>query len=727
MKINGKVATIIFKSDKTSWTVMLLKVDGEYITAVGDTEEIEVDDELELEGEKTTHKVYGEQFKFSTYRKVLPKSNSAIILYIAENIKGIGKKTATNIVEKFGEETVNIIRFNPERLEGIKGLNNTKISDLNIFFNTEWDKWNTIEYLSQFNISVVTATKIYQALGKDTISIISDNPYSLIGFVKTLDFEVVDEIGKKIGIAADNEKRVDTGVMYAIMKSTEFGHTCIEYDTLLNKAITILNVDENDIENSIIRLKVENKIYTEVIESKEYIFRRSLYLAEENIAKNILLHTREKSSINDYSNYIDEVSKDNHIELSDEQKDAISMCLNSSISIITGGPGTGKTTIIKTMIDILEKEEKEYVLCAPTGRAAKRITETTGKDAKTLHRLLEISKLDDNNLDYILDYQVKNITADVVIVDEASMIDTLMMNNLLKAMSAHTKIILVGDVNQLPSVGPGAVLKDIIDSNVVNTIYLKTIYRQSSASDIIINAHRVNNGEHMEFKNNNTDLFFIKTDSIEDTIAEISSLITYRLESSYGIDVRNDLQILTPMRKTELGSIKLNSIIQELLNPKSSRRNEKEFLNRTFREGDKVMQIINNYDKKFAINGEFFDGIYNGDIGYISTIDNDNKRLYINFDEDRVVEYDFDELEQIEHAYATTIHKAQGSEFDYVILPLYIGYPKLFTRNLLYTAMTRAKKMLIIVGSKRVVDFMIDNVETKNRNTGLKYKILSNL
>lgn len=386
--------------------------------------------------------------------------------------------------------------------------------------------------------------------------------------------------------------------------------------------------------------------------------------------------------------------------------------------------GTGKSTIIKCIIDIVEELNKDYVLCAPTGRAAKRITETTNKEAKTLHRLLEITKVNDNDLDTFLDIEVRMIESDFIIVDEASMIDTMMMNNLLKAITDNTKIIFVGDVDQLPSVGPGNVLKDIIDSNVVKTIYLSKIYRQSTKSDIVLNAHKVNNGNYPEFKNTDTDCFFINTTSIEDTKTEIESLLSYRLETFADIDKLKDLQILTPMKKTELGAIELNKMAQEILNPKSSKKREKESSFRTFRVGDKVMQIINNYDKRTTIDGIGFEGVYNGDIGYIIDIDFEENEVLVKFEDSKIVSYEFDELEQLEHAYAVTVHKSQGSEFDYVILPLFIGYKKLFTRNLLYTAITRAKKMLIIVGSKRVMNFMVDNLEEKKRKTGLKEKLL---
>lgn len=727
MKIEGKVATIIFKNPTNSWTVILLKRGKGYITAVGETQDLEVGDELELDGEETTHKIYGEQFKFTTYKKVLPKTESALIEYIADNVKGVGKKTASLIIGLFGEDAVDVIRYTPSKLNEIKGLNEAKIYELNRFFNEEWEKWNIIEYLSGFNISVVTANKIYQTLGTDTITIVKQNPYSLMSFVKKLDFKTVDEIGKNLGINLDSEERVDTGIIYAINKITEFGHTCVEKENLVKYASNILEVGTKDIENGITRLVLNDKLYIQKIDDKDFVFRRSFYLAEDNIAKNIVIRTKENAKTKNYDKLIEKVSKKNNIVLSDEQKEAISTSLNNNITIITGGPGTGKTTIIKCIIDILEDIKKEYVLCAPTGRATKRIKETTGKEAKTLHRLLEITKVDDNDIDMFYELPVTPIDTDVVIVDEASMIDCMLMNNLFKALNSSTKVIMVGDVNQLPSVGPGSVLKDIINSNATNVVYLKQIYRQSAMSDIIVNAHRVNEGIYPEFKTKDTDLFYIKTDSIESTLAEISSLVSYRIESFAKLDILKDLQVLTPMKKTQLGTIELNTLLQNVLNPKSSSKKEKEFNNRIFREGDKVMQIVNNYDKKFSINGEHFDGIYNGDIGYIKEVDNLNQRLIVLFDEEKEVIYEFDELDQLEHAFAVTIHKSQGSEFDYVILPLYTGYQKLFTRNLLYTAMTRAKKMLVIVGSTNIINFMVDNVESKNRMTGLTSKILEKI
>lgn len=723
MKIEGKIATIIFKNETNNWTVLLVKTKNEYITCVGETEEVEVDDELEFEGEMVSHKVYGEQLKFSSYKKVLPKTTSALISYIADNISGVGKKTAKNITDMFGDETVNVIRFSMDKLYEVKGLNTEKIERLNEFFNTEWEKWNTIEFLSEFGLSTVVSNRIYTAVGKDTISIVKENPYSLLGFVKSLDFKSVDSIGQRLGVPLTNVDRLDNGLIYAIDKITEFGHTCVEKTNLVKYCTDLLGVGEVAICETITRLVLNSKLYIDKIDSQEYVFRQSMYLAEENIANCIIEHTRFQMKEINLSRLINKVSNKNNIDLSKEQISAISTCLNNMISIVTGGPGTGKTTIIKCIIDILEEEKKNYVLCAPTGRAAKRITQTTGKEAKTLHRLLEISKIDDNDIDMFYEYQVKQVEDEVIIIDEASMIDLMMMNNLVKGIKPDTQVIIVGDVNQLPSVGPGSVLKDIIASDIVPTVELKQIYRQSAQSDIIVNAHKVNEGEYPTFKSKDTDMFFIPTTTIEQTVSEISSLISYRLETYAPLDVLKDLQVLTPVKKTELGTIQLNEKIQEILNPKSNTKKQVEYQSRIFREKDKVMQIVNNYDKKYSIEGKFFEGIYNGDIGYIELIDNEEEKLYVKFDDDRLVEYDFDELDQLEHSYAITIHKSQGSEFDYVILPIFTGYKKLLTRNLLYTAMTRAKKMLIIVGNRNVVNYMVDNLESKNRKTGLKEKL----
>ncbi|MDD2377038.1 MAG: ATP-dependent RecD-like DNA helicase [Clostridia bacterium] len=723
MKITGKVVARIFHNASNGYTVLVIKTDTDSLTAVGETSEIEVGDMIELEGSYDTHNSYGDQFKFSTCTKVMPKDRTALVQYISDNIKGVGKKTATNIVNMFEDETVSVIRMHPDRLSEVSGLNEEKIENLRNFFLNEWEKWNTVEYLSKFGISVLVANKIYETLRSDTIAIVKEDPYSLLGFVKTLDFKTIDKIGLNQGISHDNSSRICAGILYSLSEVTEFGHTCIEEEKLIEHSADVLGTTESVIENGLISLKMNEKIYIQTIDDVNYVFISTFYLAERNISETIIAHANQFSSNKEYKREIEIVSEKHDLILSEEQMIAISTCLNNSISVITGGPGTGKTTIIKCIIDILSDMKKSYVLAAPTGRAAKRITETTGKEAKTLHRLLEITKLDDRDLDLFLNFIVKNIEADVVIVDEASMIDTLMMNNLLKAMKTTTKIILVGDVNQLPSVGPGSILKDIIDSEMVPTVFLREIYRQSSKSDIIMNAHKVNRGEFPEFKTKDTDLFFLKTNSIEETVSELSSLIAYRLSNFADINIMTDLQVLTPTKKNELGTYSLNKTIQNILNPKTTKKHSKEHRGKIFREDDKVMQIINNYDREYNQNDVRGTGIYNGDIGYISHIDNLLEYMVIIFDDDKKVDYKFDELDELEHAYAVTIHKSQGSEYDYVIIPLYSGYPKLFTRNLLYTAMTRAKKILILIGNRNIINFMVENIEENNRKTGLKHQI----
>ncbi len=727
MKITGKVVAKIFHNASNGYTVLVIKSEKDNITAVGETSEIELGDMIELEGTYDSHKAYGDQFKFSTCTKVMPKDRTALVQYISDNVRGVGKKTATNIVNMFEDETVEVIRMHPDRLSEVSGLNEEKIEGLRDFFLNEWEKWNTVEYLSTFGISVLIANKIYETLRGNTITIVKEDPYSLLDFVRTLDFKTIDKIGLNQGISLDNTSRISSGILFALSEITEFGHTCIEETTLVKYATEALGVDDSIIENGLITLKMNEKIFIQTIEDVSYVFVRTYYLAEKNIADTIIAHTMNSSSRKEYKKEIEKVSERHSLVLSEEQILAISTCLNNSISVITGGPGTGKTTIIKCIIDMLTDMKKSYVLAAPTGRAAKRITETTGKEAKTLHRLLEITKLDDKDLELFLNYIVKNIEADVVIVDEASMIDTLMMNNLLKAVKGSTKIILVGDVNQLPSVGPGSVLKDIIDSQIVPTVFLKEIYRQSSKSDIIMNAHKVNRGEFPEFKSKETDLFFLKTNSIEETVSELSSLISYRLENFADLNVMTDLQVLTPTKKNELGTYSLNKTIQNILNPKTNKKHSKDHKGKIFREDDKVMQIVNNYDKEYNQNGVTGAGIYNGDIGYITSIDNLLEFMVVTFDDDKKVDYKFDELDELEHAYAVTIHKSQGSEYNYVIIPLFSGYPKLFTRNLLYTAMTRAKKMLILIGNRNIINFMVENIEENNRKTGLKNQITRNI
>ena len=726
MKVEGKVSTIIYRNEKNGYTVFVLdSEDDGYITAVGETCNIEKGDTVEVEGDITYHKSYGEQLAFKSITKVMPKDTDALIEYIAKSeVKGVGTKTAEKIVSVFGSDVFNVIKNKPYELTRVKGITEEKALAICEYVNNEWERWNLTSFLAGFGVSITIASKIYDTLGIGAIDIIKENPYSLLEFVASISFKVVDELGKNLQIDSTNEARLKAGVMYSLNEIMLAGHTCIEKNTLIEYTSKILGVEREYIDDILIKLKMNSNIVIDTREDNEYVYRKSMHVAEKNIAEYITTRIKELPGKKKYEKQIELASQKQNIDLSETQKKAITTCLNSHVSVITGGPGTGKTTIIKCIIDILEGEKKSYVLCAPTGRAAKRITETTGKQAKTLHRLLEITKINDNDIDSIINYMPETIPHDVVIIDEVSMVDTILMNNLIKAIKAHTKLILVGDSYQLPSVGPGSVLKDIIDSKVVDVVELNEIYRQSAESDIVLNAHRVKNGEYLEFKNKDTDMYFIETNTIEDTKSELLSLLTYRLENYAEYNIVEDVQVISPIKKTDVGTFTLNREIQEILNPERDGITSRKAGDRTFREGDKVMQIKNNYDISYDVDGVTYKGVYNGDIGIIQSIDNIQKEIVVKFDDGKQIKYDADMLDELEHAYAVTVHKSQGSEFKAVIIPLYVCYEKLFNRNLIYTAMTRAKQMLIFIGSRRVLNYMVDNTHENIRRTGLKYRLI---
>ena len=725
MILDGKVSQIIYKNENNGYTVFLFKSEGEYITCVGETVNIDVGDEFELEGDMTYHKSYGEQFAFSSITKILPSDANALIEYISKSgIKGIGKKTAEKIIKTFSDDALEVIRYKPDLLIDIKGMTDEKAYALSEYINDEWERFNLTNFLNKHGISVNMAMKIYEALGINAINIIKENPYALMEFVATLDFKSADKLAKSLDIDETNPNRIMAGIIYVLTYFLREGNTCVSYENLIEYASRLLEVSVSTVEQGIEDLKFKDKIVVETRDEKDFVYRKSIYVAELNVARKIVELTKKESPNYKLNKVIDEVSKRESIVLSDMQKEAVVTAINNNICVITGGPGTGKTTIIKCVIDILKKKNMSYVLAAPTGRAAKRITETTGDNAKTLHRLLEITKIEDTDFDTFVNYPVATIDTDYLIIDEASMIDTLLMNNVIKALASNTRVIIVGDSDQLPSVGAGNVLKDIIQSKIVNTVYLTEIYRQSKESDIILGAHKVKNGEYLDFKNKDTDLYFIETDSIKETKQEVESLLSGRIKNFFGEDMDINTQVITPIKKTEIGTFELNKLIQKIRLDIDKDLRHKNYGDKVFYENDKVMQIRNNYDINYDLNGVQGTGIYNGDIGYIEKIDTEKQEIVVNYD-DKLTKYDFDELDQIEHAYAVTVHKSQGSEFDVVIIPLFVCFEKLFNRNLLYTAMTRAKHLLIFVGKKSILDFMIDNTKENLRLTGLKYKIQS--
>lgn len=725
MTINGKISQIIYRNENNGYTVLLIKSEGEYITAVGETGNVEPGDEFELEGDFIYHKAYGEQFKFTMLTKVLPSDASALIEYIAKSgIKGLGKKTAEKIIKIYGDDALETIRYKPDLLLDIKGMTDEKAYALSEYINDEWERYNLTTFLNKHGIGINMAMKIYEALGINAINIIKENPYALMEFVSNLDFKTTDALARNLNIDLDHPDRVQAGILFILSYFLREGHTNIKLDDLLEHAQRLLEVSDDAIINATEVLKHKDKLVIDVRDDIEYVYRKSIYIAEQNIARKIVELTKKPMLNIKLNKLIDEVSEKQAIVLSDTQTEAVKSAIKNNIFVITGGPGTGKTTIIKCVIDILKRKNQNYLLAAPTGRAAKRITETTGENAKTLHRLLEITRIEDTDVDTFVNYPVDTIDTDVLIIDEASMIDTLLMNNVIKALKEDTKLILVGDSDQLPSVGPGNVLKDIVSSGVVNTVCLTEIYRQSAKSDIIVGAHSVRQGEHLQFKNKDTDLYFIEADSIINTKKELESLLTHRIKNFFGEEISNNVQVITPIKKTDIGTYELNKMIQQIvINPNKEMRH-KNFGERTFYENDKVMQIKNNYDINWEYEGVQGTGVYNGDIGTILEINSSKEYIIVDFD-GRKTKYGFDELDELEHSYAVTVHKSQGSEFDAVIIPLYVCFEKLFNRNLIYTAMTRAKKLLIFVGRKSVLDFMIDNTKENTRITGLKFFIQS--
>ncbi len=740
MEITGEITAVIYKNEVNSYTIAEFETDEEMTTVVGYLPFINVGDSLKLEGKFVEHKDYGRQFKVDTFEKIMPQTTEALKRYLANgNIKGIGEAIAKRIIDKFGEETIHVFRYEPLRLAEIRGISKEGAKEMSASFIENWEVWQIVGFLERFGIGAEYAKKVYDLLGVNAIEQIESNPYILIDLAKGVDFKQIDKMALDLGVSYDNEKRVTSGIKYGLIRSTYNGNTCVVKENLIEFVINLLDVSTDNIENALIQLNNNKEIVIEKRENIEYIYLFNFYNTEEQIALRIkkLQNARNVKKISNIEEFLEKIEKNSSIELSDKQKNALKMVNDNNVTIITGGPGTGKTTIIKNVIDIYEENGKKVILAAPTGRAAKRMTETTGKEASTLHRLLEIGKIDDDNLFKNNDnYQGAPIDADIVIIDEVSMMDMFIMNYLLKCIYQGTKLVLVGDVDQLASVGPGSVLKDLIASNQVATVSLDKIFRQAAKSKIILNAHKVNNGEMFLSKeevekDTKDDFFFIKENSQERMLAQVVSLCTGRLEKYGNYDFFQNIQVLSPTKKGLLGTKELNKILQEQLNPNIMNLPEKASMGAIFRKGDRVMQIKNNYDiywEKEGIgsgisNKEMGNGVFNGEIGTIIQIDEKEKQVEIQFDDNKIARYEFTELDQIEHSYAITIHKAQGSEFDVVIMAIPQTAPMLLTRNLLYTGITRAKKLLVVIGSEKTLEFMIQNVDSRKRNTGLEFKM----
>lgn len=736
MELSGQLTEIIYQNEVNSYLIGILENEEDTITIVGYMPFLVEGDYIKVIGNFVTHKEYGKQFKVETFEKVMPKTLDSLEKYLSNGtIKGIGPATAKKIVATFGEDTINVFKFEPEKLTQIKGITKEKAIEMAQCFVENWELWQIVGFLDNFGISPANAKTIYKKLGPQTIDEIESNPYILIDLVKGVDFAKLDKYALENGFEINNYKRIKCGIKYSLVKITYNGHCCTLEANLIKYVKELLKVEDDDIEHCLIDLNVKEEIVIEKREDENWVYSKEIYDAEANIASKLILldSAQNIKRIAGFDSELEKIEKAGNINLSAKQKEAIQAINSNNVVIITGGPGTGKTTIIKNVIDIYKSHGKKVVLCAPTGRAAKRMTEMTGEEAKTLHRLLEIGKIEKDNEFTIMNYEVAPIDADVIIVDEASMVDIYLMNYLLNGIYQGTKLILVGDTDQLPSVGPGSVLKDIINSERIKTIFLDEIFRQAAQSKIIVNSHRVNDGEYFldkeEQEGLKDDFFYIKEKSQDIMLDQIISLCKGRLKNFGDYDFFENIQILSPTKKGLLGTKELNKRLQEELNPSSDEKKEKKVGEVIFREGDRVMQVKNNYDiywekgNTLSLTYENGTGIFNGELGKIVKIDFLNKQIKILFDDEKEAWYAFSDMDQIEHAYAITVHKAQGSEFDVVIMVVTQSSAMLLTRNLLYTGLTRAKKLLILIGNDNVVKFMIQNADTKIRNTGLEYKL----
>ena len=737
-EIEGVLTEIIYQNEVNSYTVGIFETEDEQITIVGYLPFISKGDTLKLLGKFVEHKDYGEQFKIETFEKLMPKTLGALENYLANgNIKGVGPATASKIIQLFGEETIHILKYEPIKLAQIRGISKEKALEISESFIENWEVWQIVGFLERFGIGAENAKKVYDLLGVNAISEIEANPYILIDISRGVDFKQIDNMAIKLGIERENQKRIKSGIKYALIRITYNGHSCTLETNLIEYVKQLLGVSQDSIEEGIINLKANDEIVVEDRDGEHWVYLYTFYNAEKQIAERItkLNNAKNVKKISNIEKELKIVEKETDMFLSEKQKQAIREINDNNVTIITGGPGTGKTTIIKTILEIYKRKKYKTILCAPTGRAAKRMTETTGEEASTLHRLLEIGKVDEESL-FKKDNEYKGapIDADIIIVDEVSMVDMFVMSYLLDCIYLGTKLILVGDCDQLPSVGPGSVLKDLISSEKIVTVHLDKIFRQAAKSKIIVNAHRVNNGKPFIEKDSpeleedsKEDFFFIKENNQEKILEQVLSLCNGRLRKFGDYDFFENIQVLTPTKKGMLGTKELNKALQNELNPHRENEPEKSSMGAVFRIGDRVMQIKNNYDmyweRRIDDSIEVGNGIFNGEIGTITNINEKEKNIRIKFDDDKVCWYEFNELEQIEHSYCITIHKAQGSEFDVVIMIIPQTAPMLLTRNLLYTGLTRAKKLLIVIGNAQILDYMLKNADSKKRNTGLEYKL----
>ena len=730
--IKGYVDHFLYYNESNTYGVLELDTEDDDVICTGRFPGLTEGETIEVSGEWVDHPTYGVQLKVLNYEIIEPTDILDMERYLASGaIKGIGPSTAKKIIKHFGEDTFRIIEEEPERLSEIKGITERKAISIATQMSERHELRNVVMFLQKYGISNSMAIKLYDEYGSQIKSIILNNPYKLAREVNGIGFKRADEIAAKTGVKLDSEFRIQCGIIHCLKEASTDGHTYLPREELIRSAYELLGVCESDIERQLDELKIERQLIEVKSEDRLNIYLSEYYQIEKNCAVKLLTLTRysDKISASELDREIKSIESELDIELHDLQREAVVKALSEGLFILTGGPGTGKTTTIKSIISGLERRNLRFVLAAPTGRAAKRMSETTGYEASTIHRLLSIKHNPEERADAYFEMNEDNpLDVDAVIIDEASMVDILLFNSLLKAISPGCKLIIVGDSNQLPSVGPGQVLKDMLDSGVCPNVELKYIFRQSNESHIVTYAHMINNGEQIDFTTKYEDFFLLKRDNYEEIRQALLYLICEKLPKHFNTSPMQ-IQVLTPMKKGALGVWELNRILQECINPPSDKKVELEYGENIFRVGDKVMQTKNNYDMEwdimstYGISAQRGKGVFNGDIGIIDHINKPSRLIRITFDDGREAEYSYETLEELELAYAITIHKSQGSEYPVVIMPLLGGPRSLLYRNLLYTGVTRAKDCAVILGSENTVKEMIRCENENRRYTGLAARI----
>ena len=730
--INGFVEKVVYRNTENGYTVVNISVEGDDVVCTGYFSDITEGDQIIAEGSFVEHKQYGIQFTVASYEIKEPETSVAMEKYLGSGIiKGVGPALSAKIVKKFGDETFNIIEREPERLAEIKGITEKKAIEIGSQFEEKKEFRNAMIFLNQYGVSNALAMKIYKEYGIKVMKIVRENPYRLADDIAGVGFKTADEIALRMGFSPESSMRMKAGISFALSMAASNGHTYLLYEDLYEESKRLLGISEAEFESDIYELTIERKIVLKEVKGERRVYNNNLYYMELTVARKLLdLNAKSENNYKVMEAKVKEVEAKTGIKLGDLQRKAVYEAVESGLVIITGGPGTGKTTTINAIIKLFEMQNMEILLAAPTGRAAKRMTETTGMEAQTIHRLLELNGNPEEGGSMRFERNELNpLEADVIIIDEMSMVDIYLMYSLLKAITVGTRLILVGDVNQLPSVGPGKVLKDIISSEKFNVVRLSEIFRQAAESDIITNAHKINAGQSIRLDNKSKDFFMLSMSSSIQIQRALVSLIAEKLPP-YVDATKYDIQVLTPSRKGELGVENLNKILQLYINPPSTDKRERQWGEVIFRENDKVMQIKNDYQiewkivTKKGLTIKEGSGVFNGDCGIIREINEFAGTVTVEFDEGKLVEYTGATLEELELAYAITIHKSQGSEYPAVIIPLLNAPRPLLNRNLLYTAVTRARKCVTIVGSENSVNEMIQNESEMKRNSGLADSII---